>query len=517
MQWPFLLLRKLRWQLSLSYILVVVVTIPTLLAVGLAAIILTSSPTSAGLSPSAQLVQSLETNQGVQMTAKEIRQQVPLQQNFVLQQFLSNLNVNVEQILGAAIIDSEGKPLALYGVKGYSLTSAETVSIKTLLVDPQAQNIIRAAFANDQRLADLTYTFADGRTIVAVPLLESPNHPLGVFFMAVSGFKNGESVSSNPLMVFFSQVVGQHNGTVSLTRILPSILLLILVISIIGTLFGVLSAHRITHRLQRITSAVHAWSRGKFQATVHDNSPDELGQLARDLNQMAQQVQILLETRQEFALMEERQRVARDLHDSVKQHAFAITLLIGAARTKLPADPAAAQIHLIKAEDLADHIREELTTILQHMRPPILAQKGLTPALQDYVHQWSQRTGVIVEFSASGVDAAPLSIEEALFRVAQEALANVARHSQAKQVQVKLEQKRDQISLMVSDNGRGFELAKVLDKGQGLANMNERVEAHQGSVSISSTADGTLLEVCIPFSTDLPAQIQKAPLEEGIL
>jgi hypothetical protein len=210
MKWPFLLPRKLRWQLSLSYITVVLVTIPTLLAVGLAAVILTSSPSTVGLSPSEQLVQFLETDEVVQVTAKQMKQQVPLQQAFSLQDFLGGLKLGAEQIRGIAIVNYDGNPLAFYGVKGNSLTK----TAQALLVDQQAQNIIRAAFANDQRLADLTYTYADGRVIVAVPLLASPDHPLGVFFMAVSGLKNDQSAPSNPVIVFLhrssNKTISQH-------------------------------------------------------------------------------------------------------------------------------------------------------------------------------------------------------------------------------------------------------------------------------------------------------------------
>ena len=86
-----------------------------------------------------------------------------------------------------------------------------------------------------------------------------------------------------------------------------------LVVSVISTIFGVLTARRITQRLQRMTEAAHAWSVGDFQANVSDHSSDELGQLAQDLNRMALQVQNLLDARQQLASLEERQRVARDL------------------------------------------------------------------------------------------------------------------------------------------------------------------------------------------------------------
>ncbi len=116
---------------------------------------------------------------------------------------------------------------------------------------------------------------------------------------------------------------------------LPSALALVILASIVGTLFGVLASRGITRRLGRITLAADAWSRGEFQATVRNTGRDELGQLATDLNVMAEQLQHLLATRQELAVVEERHRLARDLHDSVKQQMFVITMLLGAARASV--------------------------------------------------------------------------------------------------------------------------------------------------------------------------------------
>ena len=232
---------------------------------------------------------------------------------------------------------------------------------------------------------------------------------------------------------------------------------------------------------------------------------------------MAQQVQALLDTRQELTLMEERQRVARDLHDSVKQHAFAISLLIGAARSRLPGEPEAAQTYLVRAGDLADHTRQELTAILQQLRSAALVEEGLPMALHNYAHQWSQRSGIATEFSAQGGYSILLDIEEALFRVAQEALANVARHSQASQVQVQLEQESGQVCLAILDNGTGFDMAQGTGKGQGLTNMRERVEAHRGTLSISGTTVGTLVKACIPLVTSQPAGVQAATAKEDDL
>ena len=356
-------------------------------------------------------------------------------------------------------------------------------------------------------------------------MVDAQRGPAGILFVVVKGLRGGDitSAPSNPVIAFFSQIAsgGQQNAPIggiwTSSNLLLYAILLIIITSAIGVTFGVVTARRITHRLQQITDAAHFWSRGHFEVTVSDSSPDELGQLAQDLNRMAQQVQALLNTRQELILMEERQRMARDLHDSVKQHAFAVSLLIGAAQSRLPGEPEAAQTYLVRAGDLADHTRQELTAILQQLRPVALAKEGLLIALQGYTRQWSQRTGIASEFSTQGGFSIPLDIEEALFRVAQEALANIARHSQASQVQVQLEQEPGQVCLMIHDNGMGFDMEQGASKGQGLTNMRERVEAHRGTLSISSTTRGTLIKACIPLVINQATGVQAATVKEDDL
>src|SRR5215469_9136869 len=498
-------LRKLQWQLSLSYIMVVMVAIPALLGVGLALLVILTPPATR-LSPAGQLVQGLESKiapqllQGMQGRPKqEWLKQWAI--NFVEDQRTKAnkieqqaVHLNVDEKLAVLILDSGGQVIASDpaippSVVPPGLSTQQFLLQKLQLDTLESQNIIRAAFANDQRPDNLVYTFVDGRTIVAVPVVDDQRGPVGVLFIVVRGLKGSDTTAtpSNPVTAFFSQLTGgsQQNSASTGEAWTPSKLLLyatllIIMTSVIGTSFGVVTARRITRRLKRITSAAHAWSRGHFEVTVSDSSPDELGQLAQDLNRMAQQVQVLLDTRRELALVEERQRVARDLHDSVKQHAFAISLLIGAAQSRLPGEPEAAQTYLVRAGDLTDHTRQELTAILQQLRPAALVEEGLRTALQDYTRQWSQRTGIAAEFSAQGGYSIPLDIEEALFRVAQDALANVTRNSQASQVQVQLEQKPGQVCLMIHDNGIGFDMTHGANKGQGLTNMRERVEAHRG-------------------------------------
>jgi signal transduction histidine kinase len=273
----------------------------------------------------------------------------------------------------------------------------------------------------------------------------------------------------------------------------------ILIASVIGTLTGLLITRNVTRRLTRITQAAEAWSKGEFAVEVRDRTHDEIGQLGQDLNGMAEQLHTLLAAREELAAVEERNRLARDLHDSIKQNVFATALLVGAARTHLPPDTLPAQTYLAEAEALAEQTRQELTALIRELRPARLADKGLSIVLRDYAQEWSRRMGISVAMHVHGERVIALDTEEALFRVAQEALANIAHHSRAAQVTIFLVWDGAQVRLTITDDGAGFDVAHASGRGVGLASMHERVDAYNGTLRISSTAGATTVEATIPL------------------
>ncbi|HEV2461492.1 MAG TPA: sensor histidine kinase [Ktedonobacterales bacterium] len=277
-------------------------------------------------------------------------------------------------------------------------------------------------------------------------------------------------------------------------------ILLVMGICLIGVLTGALLSRNLTRRLHTIAEAADAWSQGDFRAAARDPSGDELGRLARDLNRMAEQVRTLLATREELAVVEERNRLARELHDTVKQHVFANALLVRAARKQLDRDPETAKRHLCEAEELAEQTQQELIALIQALRPAALADKGLVAMLGDYAREWSERSGIAVDLRVQGERATPLDVEEALYRVVQEALANIARHSGAAHAEIGLAWDDERLRLTVSDDGRGFDVADAEGKGLGLASMRERVQALGGALSLSSGSGETRVEACVPLA-----------------
>jgi signal transduction histidine kinase len=284
-------------------------------------------------------------------------------------------------------------------------------------------------------------------------------------------------------------------------------LLFVCLALVVGTLTGVVISFNLTRRLSRITRAAESWSRGDFTAIARDSAGDELGQLARDLNWMAERLQTLLATRQELAVVEERNRLARELHDTVKQHVFASALLVRAARKQVDRDPETAKRHLQEAEELAGEMQQELITLIGALRPAAIEDRGLVSVVTEYAGDWTERTGIKVDLRIQGERATPVEVEETLYRVVQEALANVARHSGSAIAQIRLAWQESQICLSVWDEGRGFDPLSGVGKGLGLVSMRERVEALGGSMSISSSPGDTRVEACVPIDLTESSQL----------
>lgn len=207
-------------------------------------------------------------------------------------------------------------------------------------------------------------------------------------------------------------------------------------------------------------------------------------EVARERNQqLVEELQSTQEKLRELAVVEERNRLARDLHDSVKQQVFAISMQLSAARTAL-SESDRAYPPVAQAEKLAQQAGAELTTLIHQLRPPGLERKSLTDAVKEYVDDWRRQNHIETE-----MDIGEVSVSEeraqALFRVLQEALANVRRHSQASKARVTLQPENEHVTLVVQDNGVGYDPEQIA-RGIGLDSMRERLAAVNGMLEISS-------------------------------
>ena len=200
----------------------------------------------------------------------------------------------------------------------------------------------------------------------------------------------------------------------------------------------------------------------------------------------------LYERERELSIVEERNRIARELHDAVTQKLFSLRLTAEAATTLLERDPARAAVELATVRRLASEATEELRTIVVGQRPPDLTGDGLDIALRkqaellDRVHQPTVRyvgCGCVPRLS----DAA----QGAVYRIAQEAIHNALRHADAEHLDVRLDSRERTVVLVVSDDGAGFEpTAAGAGRRLGLASMRERARAADGRLTVASRPGG---------------------------
>jgi signal transduction histidine kinase len=203
---------------------------------------------------------------------------------------------------------------------------------------------------------------------------------------------------------------------------------------------------------------------------------------------------------------EERRRVARDLHDSTGQTLTALKMSVAALEEKLKQNECTSDV-LSEIAALADQALQEIRTTSYLLHPPLLDEAGFNSAAQWYVDGFGKRSGIKVRLDlATKRERLPITIETALFRVLQESLTNVHRHSGALEVSIRFQYQAETVVLEIRDCGRGIptELLRRLreassETGVGLAGMRERLNELHGKLEIESDAHGTSMRAIVPL------------------
>jgi len=282
--------------------------------------------------------------------------------------------------------------------------------------------------------------------------------------------------------------------------ILPSMLLLIIPAAAVSTYFGFLAARWLDNRLSSLRAATQAWRQGNFSVLIKDDLPDEIGNFGQDLNDMAREFKSLLHAQQDLAALEERYRLAGELHDSVKQQITAAMFQISAALALIEKDPQTAKTSIQHAADLTHAAQKEMSAIIFELRPAALEGKGLSTALRNYIEEWSHQTGTTATLQIDGDRPLPIEVERVIFRFAQEALSNVARHAKSQNVSVELEFKRDFMTITVRDDGIGFSPETSANMGFGIQSMQTRIQQLGGELTMSSSPGmGTQVQARVPL------------------
>jgi len=203
---------------------------------------------------------------------------------------------------------------------------------------------------------------------------------------------------------------------------------------------------------------------------------------------------------------DERKKISRELHDVIAQTLTGINLRLASLKSGVMTDTAGLQDRISNTQRLVEHSVDIVHRFARELRPAVLDDLGLIPALHTFLKGFQEETGIRVSLSASAaVEQLGGDQRTILFRIAQEALTNVARHAEANEVEVKIQKMDGAICLQIQDDGKGFPAERVIhrkkQKRLGLLGMRERVEMIHGTFSITSTPNqGTLITVRIPFS-----------------
>lgn len=198
----------------------------------------------------------------------------------------------------------------------------------------------------------------------------------------------------------------------------------------------------------------------------------------------------------------ERQRLSRELHDEAGQALTVLKIMLERIRVELPGVSVDLQGQIGDAIDLTDSTLERLRQIAQDLRPPALDMVGLSPTMENYCRHFAIRSHLVVHFASTELPELSDTVNICLYRVLQEALTNVAKHAEAKQIWVSLHYEGQRIRLSVEDDGHGFlsEPDGEHNKGIGLLGMQERVELVGGSLEIvPREQQGTRLVAVVPW------------------
>jgi signal transduction histidine kinase len=297
---------------------------------------------------------------------------------------------------------------------------------------------------------------------------------------------------------------------------LPEVLLFSL---LVGGIIGSIVSRIVIKRILDISRIASSWAQGNLSLRINDSNQDELNGLANDMNTMAEDLQRWVDTRETLVMQEERTRVARDLHDTVKQKMFALQMQLSSAKQVTVQNTdhqgigqqTTVQPFIDQALQLVRDSQEDLKSIIYAMRPIALEQKGLILVMQDYIQQWQARTGICVESDLNIKKALSATLEDTLYNIFQELMANIERHAQAMKVNIILSSDTKDLILIIEDDGIGFDNNSIkregIEKSTGLDSIRERLNEQHGQLNMTQQVKrGTRVQVSIKLSDYLAGE-----------
>jgi signal transduction histidine kinase len=250
-------------------------------------------------------------------------------------------------------------------------------------------------------------------------------------------------------------------------------------------------------RVRRLERAAAAVADGNYAITLPVSGRDEVGRLEANFTSMTRQLGSAMVAERQRATGDaraaERARIAREVHDAISQHLFALRMIAAGMRRADPDNQQARAIERISEEALRD-----MQALLIELRPVSLDGAGLAPAIQEICAAYHDRLGVTIDASLDDVTV-PEPVEHALLRITQEACTNAVRHGNARRLAVSMNRQDGHVELVVRDFGTGFDPAAAPHVGSGLAHIRDRVAELGGILEIDSAPGrGAAVTVRVP-------------------
>lgn len=299
-----------------------------------------------------------------------------------------------------------------------------------------------------------------------------------------------------------------------------NIILFSLVHFMVGSIFAILigfrSSGRLKSQIDDLSVMIMQLSRGNYHSRFRLEEAGEVSRIGVELNELAKklddQVHYLqrladekaayAERAHKIATIEERQRLARDLHDSVSQQLFALTMMSKAVVRGIEKHPEKAQQQVADLAETAMKAQTEMRALLLHLRPIHLSDQSLTDGIHNLIAELKTKSAIEFQVKIDQITDLPRFTEEHLFRIIQEGLSNTLRHADATVVKIFLKQEPEHLFVHLADNGQGFDwsLADQKKTSYGLKTMRERSEEIGGQFNLrTKKGEGTYIDIRVPF------------------
>ncbi|QQE77659.1 histidine kinase [Alicyclobacillus sp. SO9] len=310
-------------------------------------------------------------------------------------------------------------------------------------------------------------------------------------------------------------VLGTMSHVVLSASTIVGLLVALLAVLLVSVWLGYFFAQLIRRRLYEIEEAAGLLASGRLNHRITImGTGDEIDQLGEQFNSMGRQLQSYVQKLQELAeenkqlaseservaVLDERQRLARELHDSVSQQLFALTMLSAAAQRYFDSHSPELGNTLAKLNELSNAAQREMRALLLHLRPVELEGRSLHEAIEAFLEAVTDRHRLRTELTWDLNESVPVAIEQQLFRILQEAVSNVLKHAEASNLRVSVRGTADVIELAILDDGIGIETERPSPEGDsyGIRSMKERAMGLGGSFDVWRREQGTAVQVSIP-------------------